>query len=226
MIDENVLATVLSPAARKPEETPLAPITGEIGKETTSGNPADIQQTPAGDITQFPSSPAVFKSTGKHKKYCRCTDCLAAFPERKNEALRSRPSSVELPAPTRQPITDAERIFAREAIKSLTHTADSCAILYFVGKLKQGGADAETIAYAKSKIIMAEPTRDGIVTNGVIVAEKYNLLRMLPEWCLGLHLANYASGLMALASELNQFLKKKPIPAAVPPADEIARPKF
>ena len=181
-------------------------------ENSASGTPSDSftgneENAVSGEVA------SVVLKRGRHKKGCVCGRCVQSIRPVKTPGANAGVAVSKPVAPLVEQYTDAERAFAKEAIRALTHTADSLAILWFSAKLKKGGADDVTVDYAKSKLLMAEPTRTGIIENGVVVAEKYRLLKLLPEYLLLIHVGTYASALLGLNAELSKYFKANPIPA-------------
>lgn len=149
------------------------------------------------------------KGSGRHPKNCACGRCKQSQTPVENLVANSRLETVQLDTPRATilppaPATEAEKELTRQSLLAVTHTMDGLAVLAVNSILRRKGADAETINFAKGKIIMTDGTRQGIVISGAAIAEKHGLTRLMPEVSLGIHLTAWLAGLASLVSDLNK----------------------
>jgi hypothetical protein len=184
------------------EETHNEPL-AEITPGVVTPPPALPMGTPASQTSETNAasvaSAAVAKRRGRHVANCQCDRCAAR---------RLNPSGLQpggkAGALSLSPEDLAKRArIGKEAIKAVTHTMDTAAVLYLSAKARKVHAPSAFISKLGDSVPMRPDVRTGVSETGYAVAEKYGVEINLPELALLSFLGQWVFNVAALGADID-----------------------
>lgn len=165
---------------------PVLPVAASVS-QTSEANAATI------------ASQAVAKRRGRHVANCQCDRCAA----RRLNPTGIQPSGKTGAVPLSPEDLARRARIGKEAIKAVTHTMDTAAVLYLSAKARKVHAPATFISKLGDSVPMRPDVRTGVSETGYAVAEKYGVEINLPELALCSFLGQWLFNVAALGADID-----------------------